>query len=141
MAYVGYLVKVGDYTVPNSIIRAETYSVKPQQRLDLDSYRDTNGVLHRSVVGNRPPVITFNLKSMKVAEFWSVWTAISGNYANEDQRQFSVKYFDPETNDYNTHICYMPDIEFPIKQTVDVRDAQGNYGLVYDEITLEFIGY
>lgn len=46
MAYSGFLIKVGDYTVPFRYIEAKKYkcSIKGQ---DLDSYRDANGILHR----------------------------------------------------------------------------------------------
>lgn len=44
MAYSGFLIKVGDYTVPFRYIEASKYKtgVKGQ---DLDSYRDANGIL------------------------------------------------------------------------------------------------
>lgn len=49
MAYSGYLIKVGNYTIPLSIIRAETYS--PYKSVtDLDSYVDANGYLHRNAL-------------------------------------------------------------------------------------------
>ena len=49
MAYAGYLIKVGNYTIPLSLIRAETYTVF-KSVTDLDSYVDANGELHRNAL-------------------------------------------------------------------------------------------
>ena len=63
MAYRGYLVKVGDYIIPNSIIQANSYkpSLKGQ---DLDSYRDLDGKLHREALANFAPKVEFNTRPM-----------------------------------------------------------------------------
>ena len=51
MAYSGFLIKVGNYTVPFRYIEAKKYKcgIKGQ---DLNSYRDANGVLHREALSN-----------------------------------------------------------------------------------------
>ena len=51
MAYSGFLIKVGNYTVPFRYIEAKKYKcgIKGQ---DLDSYRDANGILHREALSN-----------------------------------------------------------------------------------------
>lgn len=134
MAFNGYLVRVGSYQIPLSVIKMDSYSAKGQQRQDLDSYRDSSGVLHRAVVGNRPPLISFQLIPMSETKLRPIINKIQENYINEDERKVNVNFFDPESGSYLSHTCYMTDIEFPINriQSSDVY---------YDEITLEFIGY
>ena len=46
MAYAGYLLKIGTYQIPHSIIRAESYKAYVNMQ-DLDSYTDADGYLHR----------------------------------------------------------------------------------------------
>ena|GEM_PF-5051441 len=49
MAYAGYLIRVGNYTIPKKYIRAEKYDVVLHGQ-DLDSYRDANGQLQRTAL-------------------------------------------------------------------------------------------
>ena len=57
MAYDGYLIKVGTYTIPNEYVALESYKVTPNLRQDLDPFRDNNGDLTRNVVPNMPSKI------------------------------------------------------------------------------------
>lgn len=56
MAYSGWLLKIGNYTVPMSFMKAESYSPYVNMQ-DLDDYTDANGYLHRNAV---------ELKALKV---------------------------------------------------------------------------
>lgn len=49
MAYAGYLIRVGNYTIPKKYMRAEKYDVVLHGQ-DLDSYRDANGQLQRTAL-------------------------------------------------------------------------------------------
>lgn len=49
MAYSGWLLKIGNYTVPMSFMKPETYSPYVNMQ-DLDDYTDANGYLHRNAV-------------------------------------------------------------------------------------------
>ena len=67
MAFSGYLIKVGTGTpveIPLKYMRAETYSVTPNQRLEWSAERDVTGVLHRETTPNMPPKIEFNTPLM-----------------------------------------------------------------------------
>ena len=49
MAYSGWLLKIGNYIVPMSFMKAESYSPYVNMQ-DLDDYTDANGYLHRNAV-------------------------------------------------------------------------------------------
>ena len=49
MAYSGWLLKIGNYIVPMSFMKAESYSPYVNMQ-DLDDYPDANGYLHRNAV-------------------------------------------------------------------------------------------
>lgn len=135
MAYNGWLIKVGNYTIDTKkYVRAETYNVT-RQVLDLDSYRDANGLLHRNALDHITYKVEFNtppmLDNTQVAELMS---NIRANFINQLERKANVTIYVPETDSYVTQEMYMPDIQFPM---------YGNYHdkIEYNEIRLAFIGY
>ena len=51
MAYQGYHIKFSDNTtLPYNYMSHGSYQSTPNQRMDLDSYRDGNGILHRTAL-------------------------------------------------------------------------------------------
>lgn len=49
MGYGGYLVKFGNYTIPNSLIKQDTFSSYVNMQ-DKDPWTDENGYEHRDAV-------------------------------------------------------------------------------------------
>ena len=134
MAYAGYLVKVGTYTIPLSLIRAETYSVF-KSVTDLDSYVDANGYLHRNAldhIANKVEFETIPLLTDK--QFASLMTNLYAQMSSTLERKASVTCYIPETDSYVTQDMYMPDI----KPTLYYADANK---IQYNQIRLAFIGY
>lgn len=134
MAYSGYLIKVGLYTIPLSIIRAETYS--PYKSVtDLDSYVDANGVLHRNALEHIAYKIEFETVPMLTnTQFADLMNNLYGNMSNTLERKASVTAYIPEIDDYITQDMYMPDIK-PVLYYADNEKIQ------YNQIRLAFIGY
>jgi len=134
MAYRGYLVKVGDYIIPNSIIQANSYkpSLKGQ---DLDSYRDLDGKLHREALANFAPKVEFNTRPMLTNnEVINLFNNIRRNYTNEREKKANVEVYMPEKDVYVTNEMYMPDVELTIRQATDTE-------VVYDAFRIAFISY
>ena len=140
MAFSGYLIKVsnsenGTYAeIPLKYIRAETYSVTPNQRMEWSAERDINGYLHRHVVANKPPKIEFETPLMTNTEIAALNSLINFEVAAE--RRLWVQFYDPGSNAYKKHPCYMPDIEYKIRNV----DAANNV-VNYEQIRYAFIGY
>ena len=134
MAYAGYLIKVGTYEIPLSIIRAETYS--PYKSVtDLDSYVDANGYLHRNALDHIANKVEFETVPMLTnTQFASLMSNLYGQMSNTLERKASVTAYIPETDDYVTQDMYMPDI----KPTVYYADENV---VKYNQIRLAFIGY
>lgn len=134
MAYQGYLIKVGNYEIPLSMMRAETYKVS-KKVLDLDSYRDANGELHREALEHFSAVITFNIPPLKTNKEISAFLSnIQANYTVPKERKALVEFYMPETDDYVTLNMYMPDIEFTMYMATQTV-------VKYNETSIEFIGY
>lgn len=134
MAYSGFLIKVGDYTIPHNWIRAETYSVTKNGQ-DLDSYRDANGVLHREALEHWVAKAEFETPPLKtnteVAHFMS---SISSQYINAVEKKAIVTLYIPEMDEYVTQEMYVPDIQFPIYL------ADENI-VKFNQFRVAFIGY
>lgn len=136
--FQGWLVKVGsDMTlVPTEMIKAETYKVSPNQRMEETAERDSTGVLWRETVPNMPPKIEFNTPAAYDTDVNALNAIFRAAYSNEQERKLTVAFYDPEENVYKSWECYMPNIDFPIR-TIDI-DAKT---IFYDEIRYAFIGY
>lgn len=138
MAFSGYLIKVGSPAVeiPLKYMRAETYIVTPNQRLEWSAERDVTGVLHRETTPNMPPKIEFKTPLMTNSDINALNTIIRNAYTVQEERKIPVTYYDPESDSYKTHDCYMPDVKYEIRNV----DAANNV-INYEELRYAFIGY
>lgn len=137
MAYAGYLIKVGNYTIPLSLIRAETY-IPFKSVTDLDSYVDGNGELHRNALEHIANKVEFETVPMLTdRQFASLMSNLYANMITDQdklERKASVTCYIPEIDDYVTQDMYMPDI----KPTLYYADATK---ILYNQVRLAFIGY
>ncbi|MBO7676271.1 MAG: hypothetical protein J6S49_01980 [Erysipelotrichaceae bacterium] len=134
MAYSGYLIKVGNYTLPTSLIRAETYTVF-KSVTDLDSYVDANGILHRNALEHIANKVEFEtIPLLSNVEFASLMNNLYSQMSDTLERKASVTLYIPETDSYVTQDMYMPDI----KPTLYFADDEK---IQYNQIRLAFIGY
>lgn len=134
MAYNGFLLQIGDYVIPTSLIKADSY--KPQISItDLDSYVDANGVLHRNALEHIAAKIEWETPAMMTdVSFGNLMRNIRSNFTVEGERKGVVTAYIPELDDYITQEMYMPDI-VPNLYYADANKIQ------YDPIRLAFIGY
>lgn len=134
MAYLGYLIKVGNYVIPFKYMKAESYSAYRSVQ-DLDSYRDANGILHRTALNHVPNKVEFETPAMLTDKSFSeLMGNIQSNYLNENERKLLVNMYIPETDSYVEQEMYMPDI------TPKIFKANKD-GIKYSPIRLAFIGY
>ena len=138
MAYSGYLVKVGGassgYSIPLSFIKADSYKVTNLIQ-DLDSYRDTNGVLHRNALPHYAIKCEFECVPMLTnAEITTVVNAIEAKFSVAAERKATVAVNVPETDSYVEQAMYMPDPEYQMYYA-DSSMIQ------YSSVRFAFIGY
>lgn len=111
MAYKGYLIKIGNYIFPLSMIKAESYKATNYGQ-DLDSTRDVNGILHRTALENTAPKVEFETRNMlDNTQVSSIFANIQANYTNAVEKKASVEVYVPELNKYVTSDMYMVDFE------------------------------
>lgn len=133
MAYQGYLIKVGDYKIPYEYMNGETYLANRNVQ-DVDSYRDSNGKLHRETLTHVPCSIEFETPPLHREDLATLLKSIQANYSHSMERKAEVTAFIPEKDDYVMQDMYMPDPKITIANIE-------NGDLWYKPVKLEFIGY
>ncbi len=110
MAYLGFLVKVGDYKIPaNKFIKAESYSVYVNMQ-DVDPWTDAEGYLHREPVELKALKVEFETPAMLTnIEFSEFMNNIRNNYKNPTARGCEITAYIPEYDDYVTQYGYLAD--------------------------------
>lgn len=134
MAYGGFLIKVGSYTVPFRYIEAKKFKcgIKGQ---DLDSYRDANGELHREALQNVAIKAEWETPAdIDEAALRILMDSIRRQYSNKTEKKALVTAWMPEIGGYVTMNCYIPDVEY----TIDYADEKT---VKYTSFRLAFIGY
>lgn len=134
MAYQGYLIKVGSYTIPtNKFIKANSYSPYVNMQ-DLEPWTDADGFLHRNAVELKALKVEFETPAMLTnTEFADFMSNIRANYTNATARECMVTAYVPENDDYVTQKCYLADFTPQIY-------SNANGIIRYNAIRLAFIG-
>lgn len=137
--FSGWLIKFGDVILPNSFILADGWESTPNQRVEIDAYRDANVLLHRETSENFKTSITLNIRAMNLEEMTAFKTVIglaTLDINSKKQRKLMVTYWNDEELDYKTATMYMPDVTYTI-HTVDEVDRD----IEYNGFTIELIEY
>lgn len=134
VAYNGFMFKFGSYDF-SDMIRADSYEINPNARQDLDSYRDADGVLHRTALSHTATSIKFNVRFRSQAEHEEMMNAITSNYINSNERDANCTYYDPETCSYKTGHFYLDsNVGFKVYGTY-------NNEIKFNESEMAFVEY
>lgn len=135
MAFEGYLMKSLGTIFPHKYIQISTYQTTPSQRQDLDSYQDSKGNLHRTVVPHdRSKIVFKTIDNLKLAEKQEIQAFFNGAMTNARERKVTLAYWNDEDNMYKTGSFYIPDVTYPIKRIM------GN-DIVYGSVEYHLIEY
>lgn len=136
MAFQGWLIRCGGTEIPMEYVSEKTYSVTPNQRLDLSAERDMTGVLHRDTVAHMPVKIEFETVMLDNAQAEHLNGIIQAAFTDARSRTLNISYYDPEENTYKTATCYMPDTEYKVHRIDRKRSA-----IIYEPLRYAFIEY
>lgn len=133
MAYNGYLLKIGNYTVPLKYIKADSYSAYVNMQ-DIDPWTDADGYVHRNAISLKALKIEFEtVPQMNDKTFEQFMSNIRSQYISSDERTFNVTAYIPETNQYVTQKAYLADFTPQIYGVI-------NNVVKYDAIRMAIIG-
>lgn len=137
MAFSGWLIKFGGVVLPNSFLLADGWESTPNQRVEIDAYRDANVLLHRETSGNFKTSIKLNIRSLDLKEmkaFKNVIGLATLSVNDKKQRKLAVNYWNDETLQYDYAEMYMPDVTYTIHKVFE-NDIE------YNSFTIELIEY
>lgn len=125
MAFNGHLIKFGGTVLPNKFIRPESFVATPNQRMEIDAWRDGNGMLHRETYPATKTKIEWETPALNLAAKQQLQAIINAAVSVAIERKVSVTYWNDEVNDYKTMTAYLPDIQFTVR-TITATDIWYN---------------
>lgn len=124
----------GDCAFDN-LIKADSLSITPNARQDIDSYRDANGLLHRTALSHTATIIEFDTIPMWESKWNDLMADLVSNYLIYEERDAMCSYYDSESCTMKTGHFYL-DSNFQTK----VKQQWGNMKL-YDSNHFKFVEY
>ena len=137
--FQGWLIKFGDVQLPNSFLLADGWESTPNQRIEIDAYRDANVLLHRETAANFKTKLKLNIRDMTLDERTAFNNVIGlASLPEEDnrQRKVSVTYWNDETLQYVSGVFYMSDTTYGIHRLDDNKND-----IEYNAFTLTLTEY
>lgn len=130
MAWENYLLKneSGQELDLEGILKS--YRSNPNQQLDVESYRDGDGVLHRDVLPHTASKIWLTTNTL-TGEKKDRIQAFFGTNFGEARKKCTLTYWNDEVNGYLSGDFYIPDIDWEI---ILIKNGERKYSPV--EITL-----
>lgn len=137
MAYRKYLFQFGNFIFPNKYIKFDTFKIKPDQRQDMDSFTDGNGVTNRNALEHTKSNVSFTTLEMPEAAMNAITSGLRANYLNTNETDANCVYYNPRIGDYKTGHFYLdPSVEFQIK-----KEDENGKSIRYSEMQWLFIEY
>lgn len=128
--FEGWLIKFGSVVLPNSFLLAEGWESTPNQRVELDAYRDSAVLLHRVTADNTKSKIKLNIREMTLQERIALNNVIniaSLPRADKKQRRVTCTYWNDEMLEYVTGVFYISDITYVIYRVDEIeKDIEYN---------------
>ena len=121
---------------PLKYIKAESYQVTPDQRMESSASRSASGVLKRATCSHTASKIEFNTTALTNTDVKDIQTKLSTAYIDALERKLEIRYYNPATDTYKTGTVYVPDVPYPI-----LRIDRPNAIVYYDSIRYAFIEY
>lgn len=115
--FEGWLIKFGNVQLPNSFLLADGWESTPNQRIELDAYRDANVFLHRETAADYKTKLKLNIREMTLNEriaFDNVIGLATLSISNKRQRKVAINYWNDETLEYSYGEFYITDTTYVI---------------------------
>ena len=114
--FQGYLLKINGRILPAKYV--QTYKATPDQIQDIDSYQDSNGVLHREILSHTRSKIEFTTPYL-----WLEDKIVFQSYFPDQKAEpkVSVEYWNDEQNNYTAGVFYVPDMDYQVYRIQGAR--------------------
>lgn len=134
----GWLIKFGEQIMPNEFLLVDGWEATPNQRTELDAYRDGNNLLHRETSENFKTKLVMSVADLDLADKIRFQSIVNSGMIDAKERKVNVTYWNDETNRYVTSPTgfYMPDIKWVIE-----RVDEDEKNIHYKKFTITLIEY
>lgn len=133
MAFQGYHIRVGNTVIPEKYIKYDSLQTT-YETLDLDSYRDANGNLHRNALSHRSVKVEFETPYLYHRDMQNLMSIIRNNYVSAKEQSVNLSVYIDELDDYVEQKCYLVNTTW--------KKAQNSpLGYIYQPTRIAFIGY
>ena len=133
--FQGYLLSFNGANLNNKYISLKSFKVTPNQRLEIEAYRDANFLLHRVTSPNFKTKIDFTtVAGLTLSDKEDMFNRINTGLINSNQKSYNVVYWNDDTSSYRQGIFYMPNVEYTIRRISDTD-------IIYEPIRIAFIEY
>lgn len=127
--FQGWLIKFGGVQLPNSFLLADGWESTPNQRIELDAYRDARVYLHRETAADFKTKLKLNLREMTLVEreaFDNVIGLATLSISDKRERKVAVQYWNDEDLDYAYGEFYITDTTY-VAHKVDEEKCDIKY--------------
>lgn len=132
MAFEEWLLKINGKTFPTRLIAAESLKITPDQIMDLDPYRDADGVLHRTALPHTATSIEFTTTALYLKD-----AEILNSFLPYDNRvKCQVEYWNPNTSSYASGTFYIADVPYEFYMVDEEKNE-----ILYKPIKVTFTEY
>lgn len=133
--FQGYLLSFNGANLNNKYISLKSFKVTPNQRLEIEAYRDANSLLHRITSSNFKTKIDFTtVAGLTLSDKEDMFNTINTGLINSNQKSYNIVYWNDDTSSYRQGIFYMPNVEYTIRRISDTY-------IIYEPIRIAFIEY
>lgn len=127
------LFKFGTFDLTPYMV-AKKYKIRPNARLDLDSFTDAEGVTRRTALKHTKTIVTLSIVPLEKEEKIHFMSQITNNYINPLERDANCTYYDEEYDIEKTGHFYLdPNLEFVINEDGENKK--------YEEFSMKFTEY
>lgn len=108
VAFDGWVLKINGEIFPNNLIAYDSYKCTPDQIMDLDPYRDADGLLHRTALPHTATSIEFTTPPLRLLDIEKLNTFIT----KENRVQCEIEYWNPNRFAYSQGTFYIGDVPY-----------------------------
>ena len=136
-SFEGWLLKFGSQVFPMQYLSFDNCDSTPDQRTEIDSYRDADNLLHRETSPNHKTKLEYNtLDDLTLEDKIVIQQVMKAGLLDAVQRKDRVTYWNDESNEYETGDFYVPDITFRQKRVDRAKKT-----IIYGSIRIAMIEY
>lgn len=117
MAFEGWILKINNVVFPTRLIAFESMKITPDQIMDLDPYRDADGLLHRTALPHTATSIEFSTTPLFSADI----DILNQFITKENRVKCEIEYWNPNTSSYTQGTFYIADVAYEFIYTDEKR--------------------